>query len=267
VNALIKNNEPYKIHWERLSENPAAMHILNDPKYYEYIHWYKILCNKNAAELVKNNLHMVEKHWDVICGQPHLIEIVNDNIEKCKNKINWYTLSRNPAAMHILNDPKYYEYIDWYTILYNENAAELVKNNLHMVDKYWYDICLQPHLIGIIEENMDKINWAGLSKNYEAIHILEQNIDKINVDNVRYNKNGFQLLLQLNHEFNKVYDNHEIYHAYHKNIVLEYFDYCEKNNIQFTLIHQLAGYGYTEKHINFVINILDHSWIKKNTIG
>jgi len=166
-------------------------------------------------------------------------------------------LSRNPAAMHILNDPKYYTYIYWGGILYNNNAVELVKNNLHMMDNYWKYICKQPHLIEIIEQNMDKINWSFLSRNYNAIHILEKNMEKIDIDMLRYNKNGFQLLLRLNHVFNnRVY--------YDKNIVFEYFDHCEKNNILFNFIHYLSEHGYTEKHMEFLKHNNDYWFLSMN---
>jgi hypothetical protein len=33
---------------------------------------------------------------------------------------------------------------------------------------------------------------------------------------------------------------------------LEYFDYCEKNNIPFNLITHLSEHGYTEKHMEFL---------------
>jgi len=32
----------------------------------------------------------------------------------------------------------------------------------------------------LLEKNMDKIDWFGLSLNPNAIHLIEKNIDKIN---------------------------------------------------------------------------------------
>jgi len=71
-------------------------------------------------------------------------------------------------------------------------------------------------------------------------------LDKINIHLLRYNKNGFQLLLQLDHDFD------DDYYNYDKNIVFEYFDYCEKNNIRFNLTKSLSQYGYTVKHMEFL---------------
>jgi len=219
--------------------------------------------NKNAIHFLRNNRQYI--NYSILCAQEHGIEIVEELIKNNElDKIDWWALSRNPAAIHILNEPahhiyryflgfffnprislKYYNYINWVGLLYNKNAVELVKNNLHIYDKYWHIICQQPHLINIIECNMDKIHWNSLSVNYNAIHILENNLDNVCIYGLRWNKNGFELLLRLNHEF----DN-DLY--YDTNIVFEYFDYCEKNHIHFELIYALCKYGYTEKHMEYL---------------
>jgi hypothetical protein len=211
--------------------------------------------NKNAVNFLRNNRQYVD--YDKLCDEKHGIEFIDELIKNNElKKINWFKLSINPAAMHILNDPKYYQYIDWVGILYNTHAIELVKNNLHMVNE-WDVIFGKCHLIDIIEQNMDKVDWGWLSINYNAIHILEKNVDKINVDELRHNKNGFNLLLKLNHVFND-------YNYYYKNIVYEYFDYCEKNNIQFNLIKMLSQYGYTEEHMEFLKNNNNYNGLSKN---
>jgi hypothetical protein len=221
--------------------NENAIHIIE--KRIKKGNW-RVNCNKNAVNFLRNNRQYIR--YDILAEYEHGItfmdELINNNELR---KINWYGLSKNPAAMHILHDPKYYTYINWRGILYNKNAVELVKNNLHRVGQYWEDICRQPHLIEIIEQNIEKIHWVGLSENYNAIHILEKNLDKINIDKLKCNKNGFRLLLRLNH----VFDNCE---GYDKNIVFEYFDDCEKKNKPFNLIKMLSQYGYTEKHMNFL---------------
>jgi hypothetical protein len=218
-----------------------------------------IIYNKNAVNFLRNNREYIR--YNIMCLIEHWIGFVDEFIKNNElDKICWTSLSVNPAAMHILNDPKYYNYICWHVIIYNKNAVELVKQNLHMVDRHWFGICSQPHLIEIIEQNMDKINWQGLSYNYNAIHILEQNMDKISVCELCHNKNGFNLLLKLNHDFNNDTDNH----YYHKNIVFEYFDYCKKNNISFNLIEMLSLYGYTEEHMEFLKHNNDYIELSMN---
>ena len=43
-------------------------------------------------------------------------------------------------------------------------------------------------------ENLDKINWAVLSNNPNALHILEQNVDKIEWMDLSANPNAIHLL-------------------------------------------------------------------------
>jgi len=234
--------------------NENVIHIIE--KRIQYDNSNKLNYNKNAVNFLRNNRQYI--NYSILCGQEHGIEFVDVLIKNNElDKINWYALSKNPAAMHILNDPKYYKYIQWVYILYNPNAVELVKNNLHMVEEYWDEICIQPHLIDIINENMDEINWYYLSLNYNAIHILEKNMDEIYGMCLVENKNGFQLLLQLNHAFNESYE-------YDKKIVLEYFDHCEKNNIPFNLIKQLSEHGYTEKHMEFLKHNNNYVYLSRN---
>jgi len=269
-------NHEHLIVENNIFKNENAIHIIEkriQKDFYRLINY-----NKNAVNFLRNNPQYIK--YDIICLYAHGIEFVDELIKNNElDKIHWGTLSGNPAAMHILNDPKYYEYIQWQTIVGNKNAVELVKNNLHMVEKYWFDICTQPHLMDIIEQNMDKVDWDGLSQNYNAIHILEknldkiywnklsenynaihileQNIDKISVERLCWNKNGFQLLLRLNHAFRDdcIYNIH---------IVFNYFDYCEKNNIPFNLISYLSKYGYTEKHMEFLKHNNNHVYLSKN---
>jgi hypothetical protein len=247
-------NHTYLIEDKYIYRNENAMHIIE--RYLKYDYEGLINHNKNAVNILRDNVEY--QNYEILVSYAHGIEFVDDLIKKNQlEEIDWDSLSRNPAAMHIWNDPKYYDYIYWGDILYNINAVELVKNNLHMVEDYWQTLCAQPHLIKIIEQNMDKINWNGLSSNYNAIHILEQNMDKINIKNLRRNKNGFKLLLELNHKF--------LHHKkYHKNIVFEYFDYCEKNNKEFNLISELSKYGYTEKHMEFLKHNNNYWCLSKN---
>jgi hypothetical protein len=244
----------YLINDNYIFTNEEAIHIIekriqNDAK-------CTINYNKNAVNFLRNNRKYID--YKILCGEEHGIEFVDELIKNNElYKIDWNLLSKNPAAMHILNDLKYHEMINWCGILSNNNAAEFVKNNLHMVEKHWNILCEKPHLIEIIEQHMDKIDWYTLSLNYNAIHILEKNLDKINVNMLRHNKNGFELLLKLNHVF--VSDEY-----YHKNIIFEYFDYCEKNNIPFNLIKQLSEHGYTEKHMEFLKHNNNYYYLSQN---
>jgi len=248
-------NHEHLIDNEVIFRNTNAIHIIE--KRIQYDKHYNINYNANAVNFLRNNRQYI--HYPILCSVEHGIEFVDELIKNNElYKIEWTSLSRNPAAMHILNGPKYHEMINWCGMLYNKNAVEIVKNKLDEVYNKWSTICTRPHLIDIIEQNMDKIDCSCLSWNYNAIHILEQHIEEIDIDILCHNKNGFQLLLRLNHIFDED-DN-----GYHKNIVLEYFDYCEKNNIPFTLIRLLSKYGYTEKHMEFLKYNHYYSSLSKN---
>jgi len=266
VEYLEKHERLINCHY--ICENEEAIHIIE--KRIKHNKHHNINYNKNAVNFLRNNRRYID--YAILCGEEHGIEFVDELIKNNElDTIYWGALSINPAAMHILNDPNMYSMIDWTMIVYNVNAGELVRNNLHVIyeriqnnvhmgGKYWKDICMQPYLMDIIEENMDNINWVSLSINYNAIHILEKNMDKINIENLCHNKNGFDLLLKLNH----IFDEGIYRYTYHKNIVLEYFDYCEKNNIQFNLIKHLSKYGYKKKHMEFLKNNCNYWWLSMN---
>jgi len=249
-------NHTYLIDDIYICNNENAIHIIE--KRVSNNICYVLNRNKNAVNFLRNNRHYIL--YSKLCYNENAIELIDELIKKNElDKIDWYGLSGNPAAIHILNDPNYYKYIKWNDIIYNRNAVELVKNNLHMLDQYWDIICRQPHLIEIIEQNIDKIHWFGLSKNYKAIHILEENIDKIyQFGHALYkNKYGFELLLKIGYIFrdNVLYDKHIIY---------QYFDYCEQNNIPFNLIINLSDYGYTVKHMEFLKHNNDYRFLSQN---
>jgi hypothetical protein len=267
-------NHKYLIDNLEIFKNNYAMNIIE--KRIQYDVYNRVNYNKNAVNFLRNNRQYID--YNILCGEEHGIEFVDELIKNNElEKIDWCRLSENPAAMHILNDPNYFNYIDWQNILYNTNAIELVKNNLQMIHYYiyhhsyiidiiehnennciyWYHICQHPYLIDIIEQNMDRINWTSLSINYNAIHILEKNLDKININQLFWNKNGFLLLLKLNHVFTNN-------NNYHKNIVLDYFDYCEIHNIPFNLIRQLSEHGFNQKHIDFLKHNNDYEYLSIN---
>jgi hypothetical protein len=235
-------------------KNIEAIHIIE--KRIDRDEEYYINYNKNAVNFLRNNRQYIQ--YNILCMCEHGIEFVDELIRhNMLDNIFWVYLSQNPAAIHILNDPKYYDYIDWRTIIMNPNAAEIVNNNLDKVEAYWNNISEAPHLIHIIENNIDKVFWVNLSKNYNAIHILEKNIDKVDIRNLCKNKNGFTLLLKMGYQFNTTYQ-HNIH------IIFDYFDYCEENNIEFDFVYALSKYGYSEKHFEYLKNNNVYSYLSEN---
>ena len=64
------------------------------------------------------------------------------------NKINRDTLSKNPNAIHLL------------------------EQNIDIINLW--QLSRNPNAIYLLEQNMDKINWENLSRNPNAIHLLEK---------------------------------------------------------------------------------------------
>jgi len=238
----------------RIFLNAEAIHIIE--KRIQYDKHGNVNRNKNAVNFLRNNRQYID--YKILCGQEHGIEFVEELIKNNElDKINWCNLSQNSSAMHILNDLNNNKMLDWISMVWNKNAITRIENNIDMLDWCWDSISAQPHLIHIIEKKMYKIKWGRLSSNYNAIHILEKNISKIDVYNLCRNTNGFHLLLRIGHEFNNNIQ-------YDQNIVFEYFDYCEKNNIPFNLINMLSEYGYTVKHMEFLQHNNNYEYLSKN---
>ena len=52
---------------------------------------------------------------------------------------------------------KYIYKIDWYALSSNPNAIHLLKQNVDKID--WCSLSLNPNAIHLLEQNQDKINW------------------------------------------------------------------------------------------------------------
>jgi len=86
-------------------------------------------------------------------------------------------LSRNQIGIYKLRDWIDIDKIDWYRLSRNPNAIHLLEKHPDKIN--WYYLSNNPNAIHLLEKNIDKINWSCLSSNPNSIHILEKNIDKI----------------------------------------------------------------------------------------
>jgi len=82
-------------------------------------------------------------------------------LEKNQDKINWYSLSSNPAAIHLLE--KNQDKINWYSLSSNPAAIHLLEANQDKISWYW--LSENPAAIHLLEANQDKINWYWLCRN------------------------------------------------------------------------------------------------------
>jgi len=141
-------------------------------------------------------------------------------LRKHPEKINWYYLSKNPAAIDILEANQ--KYIDWYHLSSNPGAFNLLEANQDKIhwesiccntnkqilglipeeefcipryhprcDINWYILSSNAAAIDILEAYPNKIDWRSFSANPHprAIQLLEQNIDKIDMHYISQNTN------------------------------------------------------------------------------
>ena len=115
-----------------------------------------------------------------------------ENYENYKNesiiKINWSMLSRNPEAIHLLE--QYPDRICWKMLSTNPAPAaiRLLAQNQDKI--YWDVFSLNPGAIPLLEAYPDKIHWQNLSSNPSeaAFRLLEKNQDKIDWSNLSLNQ-------------------------------------------------------------------------------
>ena len=103
-------------------------------------------------------------------------------------KLAWTYLSRNPNAIHLLEQN--IDKINWHWLSTNPNAIHLLEQNMDKI--VWDYLSENPNAIHLLEKNMDKIDWNMLSKNPIAIHLLEQNMDKIDLSYLLQNPSIFE---------------------------------------------------------------------------
>ena len=202
---------PKKINWERLSENPAAIELLKDKinqekkiNYrtlknihpYNKVDWERLSRNPEAIELLENNIN--EIHWGNLSNNPNAIELLkkkifNENeIPKyildswhTSQKINWKYLSGNPNAIELLKANP--EKIDWDLLSSNPNAMELLKENPTKIN--WKRLSANPNAIELLKKNQDNIDWDELIANPNAIELIKANLDKIDLAGLSANPN------------------------------------------------------------------------------
>jgi hypothetical protein len=76
----------------------------------------------------------------------------------------------------------------------NSHELTFFDNKIHQLDWTTLSYNSSEKAIQLLEQNIDKINWFGLSNNPSAIHILEKYPDKICWRSLCYNKNGLPIL-------------------------------------------------------------------------
>ena len=112
--------------------------------------------------------------------------------------------------------------IDWFCLSLNPNAIHLLEKNPDKIN--WCHLSSNPNAIHLLEKNPDKIVWDWLSYNSNAIHLLEKNLDKINWHKLSANPSIFELDYETLKERCLIYSEELIQKAFHPSRIQKYLD-------------------------------------------
>jgi len=107
-----------------------------------------ILCSCSSVQKRADASNQTVNETNNISTNPTLGR--TSTIEKNIDKINWYFLSSNSHAIHLLK--KYPDYIHWESLSKNKYGMSLLKENTHKIN--WSCLCLNPSAISLIEQNL-----------------------------------------------------------------------------------------------------------------
>ena len=87
-----------KIDWKWLSENPNAIHLLEQNL--DKIKWVALSANPNAIHLLEQNLDKVQ--WSLLCGNPGIFEYDYEEMKKTRDPIKHELMIErfNPKHIH-----------------------------------------------------------------------------------------------------------------------------------------------------------------------
>jgi hypothetical protein len=228
-----------RVDWYLLCKNPAAIHILSDPKHLKLIEWSSLSSNPSAIALLadkwreekrvkaadmkqyedmRNNGNIVA--WNILSRNPNAIDLLRKKIREERKmtpadydkledneKIAWSNLCENPEAITLLE--KSPDKIVWFNLSANKSprATKLLmerveyENSLskdtynHLTNKInWAYMSNNQNAIKILEANQSKIVRSALSNNPKAIKILETNQGKIDWEVLSGNPEAIRLL-------------------------------------------------------------------------
>ena len=221
--------------WYLLAQNPDAISIIR--KYPNKIDWNAISKNSNAIDIIQKKweeekILIKTKHpiytylklhhivsWDLLSGNTGAFDLLREKIQmekdmppdeykllSYKERIDWESLSGNPETVELLEENR--DKIVWQNLSNNSNpkAIQLLKERIEYEKRLkrryrlklsnkidWASLSSNPNAIEILAANKKKINWSSLSNNPNAIDILEANQNKINWEILSANPSIFVL--------------------------------------------------------------------------
>ncbi len=100
-------------------------------------------------------------------------------LEANPHQIYWSVLRRNPNAIHLFEKnglpPQPFD-----EILVSSNVSAIVEWGVeYLSNSDWRYLSMNPDVIDLLENNLDKVHWGQFSRNPNAMGILEKHLDKI----------------------------------------------------------------------------------------
>jgi hypothetical protein len=233
------------IDYNLLSLMPEAVDFLKENP--DKINWIN-LCNNPSSHIIpilEKNMDKID--WYYLSGNSYVISFLKQH----KDKINWDGLSYNYSAYQLLFENQ--NKINWINICLNENPKiikEIIGKNLDKEEISWEALSqnINDEAIFILKENLSKINWNYLSSNTNpnAILLLKRNISKINWYNLSLNPSRQAKLLFL--EYVDIIDWRNYKHL-NKYLILYNFDTNENNEDEY--YKNFFQLDYKKMSINF----------------
>jgi len=138
-------------------------------------HWYYICKNPECINLIIENPKNYEYNWRIISGNCKAVPFLLQHFDK----IHWDRLSANPSAEAVELLLQYPQNINLPAFSTNPFATDYLRLHFEKID-FW-GLSWNYNAVDILEKNLHRdICWVGLSQNKNAIHLLEKNQHNIN---------------------------------------------------------------------------------------
>jgi hypothetical protein len=137
--------------------------------------WYYICKNPECIDLIIENPKNYEYHWKCISSNCKAVPFLRQHFDK----IDWDRLSANSSTEAVELLLQYPQNINWISFSTNPFAADYLRIHPEKID-FW-GLSWNYNAVDIIEKKLHReISWVGLSQNKNAIHLLEKNKHNIN---------------------------------------------------------------------------------------
>ena len=156
------------------------------------INWDNVLRQKKAIQMTQKYIdkmfkqRIVPESWQLcsVSENPDMVPF----LKKYPDKIHWRSLceNRSPEAIALLEENV--DKICWRRLADNPSAIPILEKHLDMLfldDVSFRYLCINPNpdviplIEKILEQAPEKIDWAYLARNPNAMPIIKKNLDKI----------------------------------------------------------------------------------------